>query len=93
MEAKPEQKRRLSDYLGHKVSAKTVHREMIRLAMASVAKVAIIPMQDLLGLGAKARMNRPARLRGNWLWRMGEGRMTTALANELRKMVETYARL
>jgi len=92
-EATPEQKRSLSDYLGHSVSAKTVHREMTRMAMASVAKVAIIPMQDLLGLSAEARMNRPAKIRGNWLWRMQKGQATTALANKLRAMVETYGRI
>jgi 4-alpha-glucanotransferase len=92
-EATPEQKKRLSAYLGHKVSAKTAHHEMIRLAMASVAKVAIIPMQDLLGLSTPARMNRPATTRGNWLWRMQKGQATTALAKDLKKMVETYGRI
>jgi len=92
-EATTEQKKHLYDYLGHKVSAKTVHREMTRMAMASVAKVAIIPMQDLLGLSAEARMNRPAKTRGNWLWRMQKGKTTTALAKKLRKMVETFGRI
>jgi 4-alpha-glucanotransferase len=91
-EAPKEQKKRLSDYLGHKVTAKTVARDMIRMAMASVAKTTIIPMQDLLGLGAEARMNSPAKSKGNWLWRMRKGQATTALAKVLKKMVETYGR-
>lgn len=91
-EATPEQKKRLFHYLGHKVPAKTVHRKMIRLAMASVANVAIIPMQDLLGLGSQARMNRPAKTRGNWLWRMQKGQASAVLAKDLKKMVETYGR-
>jgi 4-alpha-glucanotransferase len=91
-EATRAQKKRLAAYVGHEVSAKTIHHEMIRLAMASVARVAIIPMQDLLGLGAEARMNRPARHKGNWLWRMQEGRTTARLANDLKRMVETFAR-
>lgn len=92
-EATPQQKKRLSDYLGHKVSTRTVHREMICMAMSSVAKVAIIPMQDLLGLPAEARMNRPARIKGNWVWRMQKGQATSALAAELRKMGQTYGRI
>ena len=91
-EATPEQKKRLVEYLGRRVTAKTIPREMIRLAMASVAKVAIIPMQDLLGLGSQARMNRPASTRGNWMWRMQKGQATTTLAKDLKKIVETYGR-
>jgi 4-alpha-glucanotransferase len=92
-EATQQQKKRLSDYVGHKVSAASVHRELIRLAMASVAKAAIIPMQDLLGLSAQARMNRPAKTKGNWLWRMQKGQMTASLAKKLRIIVETYGRI
>jgi 4-alpha-glucanotransferase len=47
-----------------------VHREMIRLAMMSVARIAVLPMQDILGLGEEARMNRPASNHGNWKWRL-----------------------
>jgi 4-alpha-glucanotransferase len=65
---------------------------MMRLAMASVAKVAVIPMQDLLGLGSEARMNRPAKTKGNWIWRMRKGQASAALAKELKRMVETYGR-
>jgi 4-alpha-glucanotransferase len=92
-EASPQQKKCLTEYLGHKVSAKTIALEMIRLAMASVAKVAIIPMQDLLGLGAEARMNRPAKNKGNWLWRMRKGQANAALAKELAEMTLTYGRI
>jgi 4-alpha-glucanotransferase len=92
-EATQQQKKCLSDYVGHKISARNVHREIIRLAMASVAKAAIIPMQDLLGLSAEARMNCPAKTRGNWLWRMQKGQTTASLAKKLRKMVETFGRI
>jgi 4-alpha-glucanotransferase len=60
--------------------------------MASVARIAIIPMQDVLGLPAKARMNHPARVRRNWLWRARQSQITPALAAKLKKMVETYGR-
>lgn len=91
-EATTEQRKRLCDYLGHRVAAKAAPRELIRLAMASVAKVAIIPMPDLLGLGAEARMNHPAKNKGNWLWQMQKGQATAALAKDLRRMAETYGR-
>lgn len=92
-EATPEQKKRLSDYLGHRVTAGAAAGALVRLAMASVAKVAVLPMQDLLGLGAAARMNRPSTTKGNWLWRMKKGQVTAALARELKSMVETYGRI
>jgi 4-alpha-glucanotransferase len=47
-----------------------VHWDMIRAAHASVADVAIVPMQDVLGLGSEARMNMPGSSTGNWRWRM-----------------------
>jgi 4-alpha-glucanotransferase len=89
----PEQRRRLFDYLGHKVSAKDVSWEMIRLALVSAAKLAVIPMQDVLGLGSQARMNNPARHGGNWLWRMRPNQISLPLAHKLRKMVEIYGRV
>ena len=47
-----------------------VNWELIRLAMASIADIAIIPMQDILGLGKEARMNRPSIAQGNWEWQL-----------------------
>jgi len=47
-----------------------IHWEMIRLAHTSVAELALVPMQDVLGLGSEARMNVPGRARGNWSWRI-----------------------
>lgn len=91
-ETTPEQKKRLAEYLGHHVTAKAVPLEMIRLAMASVAKVAIISMQDVLDLGPEARMNRPAKVKGNWLWCMRKDQATSAVAKGLKMMVEIYGR-
>jgi len=91
-EAKPEQKRRLFAYLGHKVSAKEVHWQLIRLAMSSMARIAIIPMQDVLGLGQEARMNRPATTKGNWRWRLRPGQITTAVASKLGELTQIYGR-
>ena len=43
---------------------------MIRAVQSSVADIAIVPMQDLLGLGSDARMNLPATSGGIWQWRL-----------------------
>lgn len=50
-----------------------IHWSMIRAAMKSRAALAIIPAQDVLGLGNEGRMNRPGVPQGNWVWRMREG--------------------
>ena len=91
-EATREDKERLIRYLGRKVSARDVHLEFIRLAMMSVADVAILPMQDILGLGEKARMNRPATMEGNWQWRLSPEQFASSPAGRLLKMTETYGR-
>ena len=55
----------------------------VRGALSSMADTAIIPMQDVLGLGADARMNLPGTIGGNWLWRMKPGAATPEIAEEL----------
>jgi 4-alpha-glucanotransferase len=66
--------------------------ELIELAYSSRAELAIVPAQDVLGLGSEARMNRPGRARGNWAWRLERGQLTRALASRLRKLAETHDR-
>jgi 4-alpha-glucanotransferase len=60
--------------------------------MKSVAAWAVVPMQDILGLGAEARMNTPSTLGGNWAWRMAEGAFTSELARELARLSRLYGR-
>jgi 4-alpha-glucanotransferase len=91
-EAKPKDKKRLFRYLGRKTSAQAISWELIRLAMMSVANLAIIPMQDILGLGAEARMNRPATGDSNWEWQLAPGELTPALADKLRTMTQIFGR-
>ncbi len=55
----------------------------IRAAFASVARMAVVPLQDVLGLGSEARMNTPSRIEGNWGWRMGPGLLTAELSDKL----------
>jgi 4-alpha-glucanotransferase len=82
-------------YLGSDGSE--IHWDFIRAALSSVADLAIIPAQDLLGLDSRARMNVPARPTGAWAWRlMGRltsGGLTRDVSKRLREMTETYGRL
>jgi 4-alpha-glucanotransferase len=91
-EGTPEDKKRLLRYIGRNIPVEELHWEMIRLLMMSVANTVIFPMQDILGLGGEARMNRPATVEGNWEWRMVADRLTPDLARKLREMTEMYGR-
>jgi 4-alpha-glucanotransferase len=65
---------------------------LIELAYASRAALAVVPAQDVLGLGSEARMNRPGVTQGNWGWRLKNGALTPALAQRLRRLAEQYDR-
>ena len=67
-------------------------QDFIRLAHASVAERAVVPMQDYLGLGAEHRMNTPGTTEGNWSWRMDESALTKELAESIKSLSETYGR-
>ncbi len=64
---------------------------MIRTAFSSVCKLAVAPMQDVLGLGAEARMNRPGTLGGNWVWRM-KAQAGPDVSQRLRELNLLYGR-
>ena len=66
--------------------------DMIRVALDSPARTAIIPMQDVLSLGSEARMNMPSEPDGNWEWRMVEGALTTERAARMRGLAEGAGR-
>jgi 4-alpha-glucanotransferase len=66
---------------------------LIHLAFASVARVAMVQAQDVLGLGSEGRMNDPARAGGSWRWQMQPGALTAALARRLRAATEESGRL
>jgi 4-alpha-glucanotransferase len=68
------------------------HWSLIRLAFASPARVAMVQMQDVLGLGSEARMNQPGRASGAWKWRLG-GAPGRDLARRLRAATEAAGRL
>jgi 4-alpha-glucanotransferase len=91
--AQTEKERRTAlHYLGSDGDAGEIHWKMIRAVMMSVASVAIMPVQDLLGLGTDARMNRPGQETGNWSWRLPAGALTPALAARLLDLTVTSER-
>jgi 4-alpha-glucanotransferase len=70
-----------------------LHWDFIRAALSSVADSALFPLQDALGLGAEACMNRPGTADGNWTWRFTEECLTPELAVLLRELSDLYGRL
>ena len=77
-------------YLGFE--NESINWVFIRAVMASVAAIAIVPLQDVLGLGSGARMNLPGTLSGNWRWRYRAEDLSTALSARLRSLAATYDR-
>jgi 4-alpha-glucanotransferase len=69
-----------------------IHWDLIRAAWASVANTAVAPLQDVLGLDSRARMNLPASQRGNWQWRFRAGALTRKLSDRLGELTELYGR-
>ena len=85
------ERRNAEAYIGQ--SNDGIHWAFIRAALCSPASLSIIPMQDVLGLGSKARMNTPSLHGGNWRWRFEESQLTNDLAAKLAKLVELSDRL
>lgn len=89
--AQTEKERRFAmRYLGS--DGAEIHWDMIRALYASVADLAIVPLQDVLGLGPEARMNRPGTVEGNWEWRFTRRDLSRSVAARLRQMVLDYDR-
>ena len=88
--ATPAERAFIESYLGH--PAKDMVAELIRLAFASVANLAVVPMQDVLGLGSRARMNIPSTVGGNWMWRARADQFESRTARFLKETAFTYAR-
>jgi 4-alpha-glucanotransferase len=65
---------------------------LIELTLSSRARLAIVPAQDVLGLGSDARLNTPGRSQGNWSWRLRRGQLTSEHAARLRAATERHGR-
>jgi 4-alpha-glucanotransferase len=86
------EKQNLLLYLGS-FSPDGIHWDFIRLALSSIANLAIIPLQDLLGLGTEARMNFPSKAEGNWEWRYKAQALSEELAKKLKTLTTLYGRV
>ncbi len=73
-------------------TAKQVAERLVEMAYASEARIAMVPVQDLLGLPSRHRMNRPGTPEGNWSWRLRDGKLTDALAARLAALARKYGR-
>jgi 4-alpha-glucanotransferase len=71
---------------------KEIHWDFIRAVLASVANTAVVPLQDVLGLGTEARMNLPNSTEGNWAWRYKAGALTAELGTRLKELTDLYGR-
>jgi len=92
-EASELEKQHVLDYLGYKSPPGDIHWALIRLLMMSVAHTVVFPVQDILGLGAEARMNTPSVTYGNWRWRLSPDALTTELWQFLLRMTKMYGRV
>lgn len=91
-EADSSTKIRLEQYMDKKISKHNAVETLIRLAYASAAKIAIVPVQDLLNKGSKARMNTPASVDGNWAWRLKPKDLTQKIQDKLLTFTKLYGR-
>lgn len=85
---------RVCEYLGlpAECTAENVAEALIEEAYMSRARLAVIPVQDILGLGEDDRMNRPGIAKGNWRWRMKPDALTRERAESLRRLAEKAGR-
>jgi len=78
------------EYLGS--DGREFHWDLIRAAFSSVADTVVTPVQDVLGLGREARMNRPGTARNNWNWRLAPGSLQASHAQRLAELSRIYGR-
>jgi len=83
--------RAVLDYLGSDRHAP--HWDFIRFALNTNARFAVVPVQDLLGLGTEARMNVPGRAEGNWGWRLAPGQLNDGTMDYMRRLTADSGRL
>jgi len=76
-------KKNLFDYLGRHIAEHNAASEFVQMAMKSVANLCIVPLQDVLGLDERSRINKPATIEKNWSWRLYPGQLTPATSKRL----------
>lgn len=86
-------RKHISKYLGLKVDENNVSKILIKQALSSVAETVIIPMQDWLDLDERARINVPAAIENNWLWRLKQADLKDFPLKKARRWMERYGRI
>jgi 4-alpha-glucanotransferase len=76
-----------------RVTPGSMPEALIRAALGSVGKLAIIPMQDVLGLGSEARLNTPGTAVGNWSWKLPADALNGDLARHFSLLNRAYGRV
>ena len=84
---------RLYNYTEIKANTKNAHLVLSHIAYASVAQTAILPIQDILGLDAQARINTPGDSKNNWLWRITKKTLSAEIERQLYHRTKIYNRL
>ena len=82
-----------AEYVGGNSDLAKLHHSAVSDLMGSAADTVIFPVQDVLGLDNRARMNVPGTAEGNWGWRLPPGALKPAHAKWLRRMTELTDRL
>ncbi|MBZ8181237.1 4-alpha-glucanotransferase [Oscillatoria salina] len=90
-ERSPEAQQRVLQYLGC-VEPEGINWSLTRLALGSIANLAIFPLQDILGLGTEGKMNTPGKEEGNWSWRYQASALTPELCQRLKDLTYLYRR-
>ena len=94
--AAPEELDLIGQYLdgpGNTCNKKDLYRRLVQLAISSTAKFAVIPLQDIYGLGSEARMNMPSTSDGkNWIWRMTDNMTSQEVSQWLKQLSLLYGR-
>jgi 4-alpha-glucanotransferase len=91
-EASTKDKANLCSIIGKKVAAQEVSSEIVKLALSSISDICLIPVQDVLGLGAEARMNNPSKSLGNWQWRVTRQQLASSKLAKLGELTANYLR-
>lgn len=85
------ERRQILDYLG--TDGSQIHWDMIALAFRSNANTAVVPLQDVMGLGTEARMNVPGTTSNNWRWRFTWDMLTPDMVKLMRHLAEQSRRV
>ena len=86
----PDTRQRVDFYL--RLTPGAMPEALTRAALGSVAQLAVIPAQDVLGLGSEARLNTPGTTSGNWTWRLPGAALTPQLAQAYAQLNHAFGR-